>query len=247
MYFKREDDNEGWSSDFKKSKPVKSNNGEKLKKYTCRVCKEKYFMTSKEYGSRSMTAKKRTCDKVDCLYQSAMDYLNRQKEREKKKEREKWKVTKEQFQKDLRTKKSQKVDPLLNAVNKIARLLDKDLPCLARPFNRDNNYDGGHVIPRSRYPSLKYHLWNIHKQGRNSNKSQKDDDLMLDGLRIRYGKERMDFVKNLHLKYPTLKHLTKEDLREALSRANEIIRRLEKGEKMERDYVNEFIGIYKEG
>lgn len=148
---------------------------------------------------------------------------------------------KEQYKKELGL--TTKVDTLQKVINKIVMFLDDDQPCLARPFDSNNRFEAGHVIPRGRYSSLSYHLWNIHKQGTFSNRSQTDDGLMLEGLEIRYGYERRKYVEGLPLLYPTLK-LTKPEKMAALKRANDVLKRLQSGEILDRDDINKLIGIY---
>ena len=159
-------------------------NPNKIKSYKCRVCGSKY--------ERNMGL---TWVKW-CSEECQDKYLKKIIEKERQKQ---WRKKKEQYKRELGIKPKQSQEPLQKAINKIARLLDKDKPCLARPFDKPTRYEAGHIIPVGRYPSLRYHLWNIHKQGNYSNRSQKDDGLMLEGLEIRYGKERREYVEGLHL------------------------------------------------
>ena len=230
-----------FTPDPKPQKRVSSKSGEKLKSYSCKYCGEKYEMTAREYGSRSMGAAKRSCKSTECMKDAAMAFLESKKSAEKKE----WKKRKEVLKKDVGKKVNLNDEPLQKAINKIARLLDKDQPCLARPFDRNKNFDGGHVIPKSRYLCLRYHLWNIHKQGKQSNRSQEDDMLMLEGIERRYGKERRSFLETLHIKYPILKLSTPEKS-DALWIANGLIRDLEGGTEYTRDEVNTLLGIYKD-
>lgn len=198
----------------------------KIKTYTCRVCKAKY---ERKMGNTWRKWCSEECQDV---------YIKGVLEKERKKA---WRQKKEQYKKELGL--TTKVDTLQKVINKIVMVLDEDQPCMARPFDNNNRFEAGHVIPRGRYKSLSYHLWNIHKQGTFSNRSQTDDGLMLEGLEVRYGYERRKYVEGLPLLYPTLK-LTKPDKMAALKRANDVLNRLKSGEELSRDDINKLIGIY---
>ena len=86
------------------------------------------------------------------------------------------------YKKDLRVK-----------IQEIARLIDIGLPCLARQ-NVVRYYDGGHVYGVGANQSMRYNLHNIHRQGKGSNKWQKDDLLMREGLVREYGQDYVDFL-----------------------------------------------------
>ena len=76
------------------------------------------------------------------MTQAAMKALERKKALENKATKQDWREKKIQFK--FETAKQTK-EPLQIAINKIARLLDADLPCLARPFEYSQNYDAGHI------------------------------------------------------------------------------------------------------
>lgn len=176
------------------------------------------------------------------MTQAAMKALERKKALESKATKQDWREKKIQFK--FETAKQTK-EPLQIAINKIARLLDADLPCLARPFEYSQNYDAGHIFSVGAHPALRYHLWNIHKQSVKSNKYLGGEQiLMLQGIEQRYGEEIREYIEKLPQKIPTLK-LSIEEKKEALKKANKIIRDIESGEKFTRNEINEILGIYK--
>ncbi len=213
-----------------------------MKKYKCKFCQNQYEMDVKIYARRSLTGLKKCCTEIGCMSKAAMDALRKKKEAEEKKRKQDWREKKIAFK--FETSK-QVNEPLQKAINKIARLLDKDQPCLARPFEIAANYDAGHIFSVGSYPALRYNLWNIHKQSVKSNKYLGGEQiLMLEGIETRYGLEKRQFIESLPLLYPVLKP-TIEQKKEWLKKANKIIRDLEAGENYTRDQINEFLEIYK--
>ena len=205
-------------------------NPKKINTYTCRVCKAKY---ERKMGNTWCKWCSEECQDI---------YIKQVLEKERKKA---WKKKKEQYKKELGIKPKQSQDQLQKKINKIAVLLDKDQPCLAKPFDDNSRFEAGHVYGVGRCPALRYNLWNIHKQGSYSNRSQTDDQLMIEGIELRYGKEKREELEQLRRDYPVLK-LTKPEKMAALKRANEILNRLNDGEEMTRDYINDYLNIYKE-
>ena len=176
----------------------------------------------------------------DCGYKYSQEL-------KKKKEREAWKKKKEQLKANLGIKpKKQSQDILQKEVNKIARLLDKGKPCLARPNEAQNiALEGGHIFSVGSYPALRYHLWNIHGQSHKSNAILGGEPtLMLEGIERRYGIECRNDVEELRKRYSVLK-LTKAEKSEAAKKARQIIKELESGKVYTRDQVNEILAIYK--
>lgn len=201
-------------------------------------------MDKTDYAYRGNTILSKCCTNKDCEVESKYMAYEKMKANQKRKQEQEWKKRKEKLRKEVGAKPKQSVDPLQKVINKIAVTLDKDEPCLARPLDRNNRYEGGHVIPVSRYKSLRYNLWNIHKQGSISNRSLMDDQLMLEGVERRYGKEKREYLEGLHKEYPTLK-LSKVELLEALKIARQILRELDSGKKLTRDEINKRLNIYK--
>ncbi len=198
-------------------------------------------MDSKIYASRCLTGLKKCCTNHDCITKAAISVLKKKKESELKAQLSDWRLRKKKIKYE-NTKQSQ--EPLQKAINKIARLLDENETCLARPFEESNNYDAGHIFSVGAHPSLRYHLWNIHKQSVKSNKYLGGEQvLMLQGIENRYGAKIREYVESLPARYPVLK-LTIDEKIEKLKIANKIIKELEKGAEYTRDTINEIIGIY---
>lgn len=133
---------------------------------------------------------------------------------------------------------------LQKVINEIARKLDEEYPCIARP-NAGGAMDGGHRHSVNSSPNLRFNLWNIHKQSVHSNQHKGGDETMYQqGLEIRYGTERAEWIKNMHALYPILK-MNKDELRTAIKKARQLKKKLQNGDKMTRDGCNDFLGIYK--
>lgn len=232
-----------------KEKP-KGTDYSKIVKRTCKHCKCRYeikyynALINQKQLNGVPNPKNKNCGKEECNFKAAMIYLDKKKIVNEKRLRKARKDNREKLKKELGIKTKQHQNPLQKTMNAIARELDKDLPCLAYPTYNGTSFDGGHVIPVSRYPSLRYNIWNIHAQGTNSNRSQKDDLLMLEGFEIRFGKEKREWLETLHLEYPIV-GLSKEEEKHYLKIANKLLRGIKKGLVVSRDEVNDIIGIYK--
>ena len=217
----------------------KEQSAKRGKRYVCRICKDRYHMTSEEYKKRSLTFRKRTCDKDDCLDIAAAEVAKKAIKKVRKEE-------KERLRKAIGIKGKQSQDPLQKVMNKIARLLDKDEPCLARPFENQNiPLQGGHIYSVGSHPALRYNIWNIHGQSHKSNAiNGGEPHLMIEGIERRYGIEQRRKVENLVKEYKVLK-LSREEKKAALKVARRLMRELEKGTIFTRDEINKQIGIYK--
>jgi hypothetical protein len=197
-------------------------------------------MEKQTYSLRSLGVYKRSCTSNECEDQARG-----------KAAKKALKVVRKQQKDKLREAigikpKKQSQDALQKSINKIARLLDKGQPCLARPFEAQNiALEGGHIFSVGSYPSLRYNIWNIHGQCHKSNAILGGEpDLMLEGIERRYGQEQLDKVLSLKSTYKVLK-LTNQEKKDALKKANKIIRELESGKTYTRDEVNKIIEIYK--
>ncbi len=213
----------------------------KIKNYRCKYCGQPYMMQTNVYASRSLTGLKQCCNNVACMTEAAMFALSKKKQNETKIEKQKWKLKKLEW-KFEKTKQSQ--EPLQKAINKIVRLIDEDETCIARPFEETSAYDAGHVYSVGSHPSLRYHLWNIHKQSVKSNKHLGGEQLlMLEGIENRYGIEIRNYVESLPKLYPILK-LSIDEKYSALKKANKLIKEIESGKKYTRNEANEYLQIY---
>lgn len=97
----------------------------------------------------------------------------------------------------LREKTTKYKNKLQTEVQKIARLIDKSLPCLAR--GNFGKMAGGHVFSKGGHAQMRFNLHNIHRQCFESNSKQNDDGLMREKLELEYGAEYLNFVKSLRL------------------------------------------------
>ena len=180
---------------------------------------------------------------VECATKLALKKLDQQKVKQAQQVRKDWVEKKKVYRAELGAGK-QTNDPLQMVINKLVRLLDADMPCLARPTEQNFHYDSGHIFSCGSWPSLRYNLWNIHKQSVKSNRDLGGESLlMLEGLENRYGVEAVDKLKQLKSEYNSLK-LTEDEKGHAIRRVRELIKRAESGEYLSRDFCNKYIGIY---
>ena len=119
--------------------------------------------------------------KVDRSIIKASKDVKTEKRRETRKEKDSIK----NWKKCLQTK-----------VQFIARLIDKDLPCLARQ-KKANQFHGGHVLSKGGNPEMRFNLHNIHRQSAQSNTFYSDDALMQEGIIREYGMKYLVFIKEL--------------------------------------------------
>lgn len=214
---------------------------DKVKKYKCKYCKEYYKMSMRFYGIRSMSIFKKCCNNKECIDEA----LEVSKQNKYEKQKREWKKRKENLKVEIGTRKKAHEEPLQKTINKIAVLIDKDHPCIARPIENHVRFDGGHVYSVGSHPSLRYNLNNIFKQSVKSNRDLGGEQvLMLEGIEILHGQDQRKTTEGLIQKYPILK-LTYDEKKEALKRANQLKRDIEKGLKVTRDECNLIIGIYK--
>jgi hypothetical protein len=208
------------------------------KLHTCKVCKNKY-----QKGTNLNLDFISVCS-VQCASELALKKLNQQKENALKKERAAWRERKKVIRNELTKGGKQAQDPLQKEINTIVRLIDEDMPCLARPNERHQYFDAGHIYSVGSYPSLRYHLWNIHKQSVKSNRDLGgEENLMKEGFLNRYGQDKFDDLEGLKQKHPTLK-LTDFEYSETLKIARDLVRRLKRGEYLDRDDCQLILNIY---
>ena len=137
---------------------------------------------------------------------------------------------------------------LQTEINKIIRLIDKGLPCLAR--KKFGQIHAGHIYSRGSNQTIKYNLHNIHRQNAQSNHFQNDDGLLREGLIKEYGQDYRNFISELR-RTPSLEYSNVE-YRELTTNARSIVRRLEnedriysKLERLEmRNRINLELNIY---
>jgi len=100
--------------------------------------------------------------------------------------------------KEIKIKNTNWKDVVQRDVQKIARLIDKGLPCLAIGLHA--KMQGGHVWAKGHYTEMRFNLHNIHRQCAQSNTYRSDDSLMREKLSEEYGVDYGLFVDNLRNK-----------------------------------------------
>ncbi|MFL1896832.1 recombination protein NinG [Aquimarina sp. 2-A2] len=161
-----------------------------------------------------------------------------EKKEKKKRIEEKKKIT------DFSTK-------LQTAINKIVRLLDIGLPCLARNYHA-NQMHAGHVFSRGSNKTMRFNLHNIHRQSAQSNHYQNEDGLLREGLKNEYGEKYFDFISSLRrteaLKFTNVEY--EEFYRKACKIANRLKKEGNNYNLKERIYqrnlINKELGIYED-
>ena len=182
----------------------------------CKICKNNF--TPKNIVTEPV------CQNYECRLSYALKIVDKNK-LEKEKEDKKIKNEVKKQQKDALTNwKNQ----LQDSVNLIARLIDKDLPCLAKG-KYANQFHGGHIFSRGSNPTMRYNLHNIHRQSAQSNHFQNEDGLLREGLIKEYGQHYMDFISELR-RTETLR-FTNEDFHKINLKARKIILKLKKLDK----------------
>jgi hypothetical protein len=130
----------------------------------------------------------------------------------------------------------------------IARLIDKDLPCLARKTT--GQMHGGHVFAKGGNSTMALNLHNIHRQSAYSNKHLNDDGKLREELVIEYGNDYFEFIKTIKY-HKSLEHSNK-DYQEIYFLSLEISNMLKKKESTYeveerinlRSKINLTLGIY---
>jgi hypothetical protein len=115
-------------------------------------------------------------------------------------------------------------------INTIVRLIDKGSVCVSSLKPLNEKYDAGHRFSTGAFPSLRFHLDNIHAQSVNQNQYMSGNPDGYDhGLECLYGEQYLTDVWDLRLKYSELK-LTIPELVQAKSRAKKIVAELKKAD-----------------
>lgn len=205
----------------------------------CLECGEKFV-------SKNVSTEK-VCSKYECRVEYALKIV------------EKNKVSKEKLEKRKRAEEKKKLrDNITNwknelqvEINKIVRLIDYQLPCLAKNIYA-NQIHAGHIFSRGSNPTIRYNLHNIHRQSAQSNHFQNDDGLLREGLVKEYGQDYMNFISELRrtekLPYKAFEY------QEFTLKAKKIVLKLKKENKKYslnkrielRNQINLELGIYQE-
>jgi hypothetical protein len=167
-------------------------------------------------------------------------------------------VGKKKVEKEVRKKSKEEKEKLIDyrkklqtEIQKISRLIDIGLPCLARGYHADQIH-GGHIFSRGSNSTMALNLHAIHRQSAQSNHFQNEDGLLKEGLVKEYGQEYFDFISELRrtpqIKYSNIEY--KEFYRTACSISNMLKKkgaRYELKERIEmRNEINKTLGIYSE-
>jgi len=111
-------------------------------------------------------------------------------------------------------------------INTIVRLIDKGSVCVSSLKPLNDKFDAGHRFSTAAWPSLRFHLNNIHAQSVNQNQYLSGNPDGYDfGLQCLYGYEYYADVHYLRTKYPELK-LSIPELTAAKARAKKIVKEL---------------------
>ena len=140
---------------------------------------------------------------------------------------------------------------LFYAYNLIIRLIDRDLPCLAKGIYA-NQFHAGHIFSRGSNQTIRYNCHNIHRQSAQSNHFQNEDGLLREGLVKEYGQDYMDFISELR-RTPKLEY-NNQEFHELTLKARIISAKLKKADKVYnlsqrlelRNQINLELGIYQE-
>lgn len=221
------------------SKKVKEQVILKAKPKKCSICKESFIPKN--------PIPEKFCQKYDCKVSYAMQVVDKNKIAKKREER---KLAAEE-KKKLRDGITNWKNELQTDVNKIIRLIDHDLPCLAKGIY-SNQVHAGHIFSRGSNQTIRYNCHNIHRQSAQSNHFQNEDGLLREGLVKEYGQDYMDFISELR-RTPKLEY-TNEDYHEFTLKARKIVSKLTKENKVYnlnqrielRNQINLELGIYNE-
>lgn len=161
-------------------------------------------------------------------------------------------IKKEQKAKDKKLKENiTKWDSLLRAeIQKICRLIDFGLPCIARGTR--GQMHGGHVYAVGGNKTMSYNCHNIHRQSAYSNHFQNDDGLLREGIEREYGKGYLEFISNL--RRTKALNYSNEEYHQFYLKARQISLKLSKNKHYYslldriklRNEINIDLGIYKE-
>lgn len=184
---------------------------------------------------------KRTPLQYVCSQRCAIDYAIGKSNAKKEKERR----DKNRKVKDNLKTAGQHRKELQKLINKIAVLIDDKQPCICRPHEPTEHFNGGHYYSVGSVPAMRWNLHNIHKQSVKSNKYLGGEPLLFrEGLIKRYGEDYVAALESAREKYKTTKLIIPEMINLKV-KCRKIIGRLKNGESLTRDEVNELLGIYK--
>ena len=203
----------------------------------CKSCKEKFEV---KYFNQKFCMEKDEC---------IQDFLSVTVEKKKKEEAKKWRAKKLILKESIKTLSEYKND-LQKEINTIIRLIDKGWACIATGSS-EGKMNAGHYLSVGSSDTTRFHLENIWLQSEHSNSWKAGDTIRYqEGIEMLYGKDYLDYLTGLK-NYPLIK-LGKEDIKEKISIARNIVRELKKVDKQYsleervelRKRFNKEIGIY---
>jgi hypothetical protein len=138
---------------------------------------------------------------------------------------------------------------LQSIVNSIVRMTDIERGCIScecgwhgKPFTRQRH--AGHRYSIGSTPALRFDMFNVYGQCSICNNYLSGNETNYDkGIIEHHGKEYITILEQHKLKYQELK-LTISELSEAISKATEVKKQLQKGKYFGREEINQMIGIY---
>ena len=219
---------------------------EREKRYTCKECKEYYYMNPTKYAQK-YPAFKWCCLNIDCMMASKTKFINKLNEEGEKTRRRIEKQKKDRLREEIKGITGWK-DDLQKVVNWIVRELDKSRTCISHPEIKNFlRYDAGHYYPVSTCSDLRFNLHNIHKQSSEANQRYGGNANYTAGLINRYGSDYLNTIIELRKKYKGIgkEKFTIENIKKIyLPRARAIQREMKNGAIYTRDEINKRIGIY---
>lgn len=197
----------------------------KIRQKTCKQCKNKYIPEN-EFS-------------IVCSGECALAYIrsNNLKTMRKRLATEK----------DAMKTKADYIRELQTEFNKLIRIIDQDLPCIARGYlatDKANTWDAGHCYSIGSVPALRFWAHNVHKQHKQSNRYKAGDPLLfVDGLISRYGQKYVDDLRDAKARFQHM-NWSITQLRDAKAECMEMIRMSKKGVIPTRDEINEKLSLY---
>lgn len=210
----------------------------KTPKKKCKICKSTFIPKNNFIP---------VCDEIDCKTKYAMSVVEKQRLNKAKEERKEKIAEKKKMRDSITNWKNE----LQDEINLIIRLIDRDLPCLAKG-KYSNQVHAGHIFSRGSNQTIRYNCHNIHRQSAQSNHFQNEDGLLREGLVNEYGQDYMEFISALR-RTPKLEY-NNQEFHEFTLKARSITSKLKKADKVYnlkqrielRNQINLELGIYLE-
>lgn len=231
--------------DFCSKECFETSSNASVKKQSLKTPKKKCKICKLPFEPKNVSTEV-VCQEYNCRVTYAMQVVEKQRIVKQKEQKRKNLEEKEKLKTAVTNWKSK----LQDEINKIVRLIDKGLLCLAK--NKGGQIHAGHIYARGGNQYIRYNLHNIHRQNAQSNHFQNDDGLLREGLIKEYGSEYMDFISDLR-RTPRPKYKDYEYQNFTLH-AKKIVLKLTKLQKQYslkqrielRNQINLELGIYEE-